>query len=724
MKTDSATLPPNDDKLQDALFATAAATATQPVSGAQRVGGEWGVVTETDHAQALPQLASCCHGGGGEEVPEPGVQEDADVWAKTWLRVAIAVVFGGQGMVFGLGLNRADPPLEPTSPVYWVLHGGLFLSALVAFALLGGPLVRNAWSTFKQRKIGVESLFLLSAIGATAASLTSTFTGYGAVYYEIVAIVLAIYTVGKMLGVRSRQRALAAAKALSEEFEYAFVDSCCGSRKRMVVADIVAGMPVLVGPGEPIAVDGVITRGEGFIVETAMTGETTPVLKRTGDTVWAGSYSVEGTFGIEVHAAKGQRRIDAVLETIVQAQLNPSQLQRRSDKLMMWFVPFVVTVSLTSFVVWYFLGPWQQALFNSMAVLLVACPCALGLATPIAVWSTLVRLSRAGLVARTGDFCDTLALSQRIVFDKTGTISTEQLEVHACHWLQPDKAELWQTLVAAAENANSHPVARALATLGGATAAAPATETQVAVLAVETVPGRGIVAQLRQDEVSYVLRIGQPELFTQAEQQPLQAASAAHTPAAAKRQVWVSVDGEAAGIVFLGESLRANVAESLAALRAEGVAVSILTGDPEPLWEQIGGVRVHAGLSPLEKEALVRGWTQAGEQVLFVGDGVNDASAMSVASASIAMSTGAELTRASATAVLVAPTLEPIVRGRRICKAMRRTLFGNMYFALIYNLVGISLAAFGVLNPVVAALLMLVSSAMVSYRAAYSASKL
>lgn len=726
----------------------------------------------------VPGLGACCH--GGEDLPQPGVQEDQDVWVRAWLKIAIAIVFGGQGMVLGLGLNRADPPLERESPVYWVLHGGLFLSAAIAFGLLGWPLVKSAWEALRQGRISVESLFLLSAMGALGASLVSTFTGYGAVYYEIVAIVLAIYSVGKLLGARSRAKALEAARALSEEFEYAYVDTCCGSRQRMAVAALAPGMAVLVGPGEPIAVDGVITRGEGFVVETAMTGETTPVLRRAGDPVWAGSYSVEGTFSIENRSGKGTRRIDAVLETITQAQLRPSQLQRRSDSLMMWFVPFVATVSISTFVVWSFLDVWQQALFNSMAVLLVACPCALGLATPIAIWSALIKLSRAGLVARTGDFCDTLALSRRIVFDKTGTISTEQLQVHSCHWTQPDNAHTWARWVAAAEQANSHPVARALATLGqdagappaafsaDASAAFPAAVSTtdntamqgaeiatapVEVLSVETVAGRGIIARLRCAQVQaeqaesgampmhpasaqedngharqayseHTLHIGQPQLFGEALRSQLAAASAAHTPAEAKRQVWIAVDGQAAGIVFLGEALRENVAASLAALREDGVAVEILTGDPEPLWEQIGGVKVHAGLSPLEKEKLVRDWQEAGEQVIFVGDGVNDASAMSVATASIAMSAGAELTRASSTAVLIAPTLEPIIRGRRICKAMRRTLRGNMYFALIYNLIGISLAAFGVLNPVVAALLMLVSSMMVSYRAAYSARKL
>lgn len=725
----------------------------------------------------MPQLGACCHGGDADsdtdsEANQPGVQEDQEVWAKTWLRVGIAAVFGGQGMVLGLGLNRADPKLEPDSPVYWVLHGGLLLSALVAFGLLGGPLVKNAFLALRERRVSVESLFLLSAIGALAASLVSTFTGYGSVYYEIVAIVLAIYTVGKLLGARSRARALAAAKALGDEFEYAYVDTCCGSRRKMAVADLVPGMSVLVGPGEPVAVDGVITRGEGFVVETAMTGETEPVLRRAGDPIWAGSYSVEGTFAIDSLAVKGARRIDAVLETIVQAQLKPSQLQRRSDKLMMYFVPFVACVSITTFVVWSLLVPWQQALFNSMAVLLVACPCALGLATPIAVWSALIKLSRVGLVARSGDFCDTLALSRRIVFDKTGTISTERLEVHSCHWLEPQRAEEWLPLIRAAEQASTHPVARALAglgldgaeagadalmnanagpgtaagvtvgTAGGVMSSADTTDVSAAVadsaiadfaadsaaalsvLGVETVPGKGIVARLEQGGRERTVAIGQPQLFEGEVRTQLQAAAAAHTPGQAKRQVWVSIDGQAAGIVFLSEALRANVAESLAQLRGEGVAVEILTGDPEPLWEQVGGVKVHAGLSPLEKEQLVRQWCAAGEQVVFVGDGVNDASAMSIATASIAMSGGAELTRASATAVLVAPTLEPIVRGRKICQAMRRTLYGNMYFALVYNLIGISLAAFGVLNPVVAALLMLVSSFMVSYRAAYSARKL
>lgn len=703
------------------------------------LGGSGSIGQESNPASAaVPGIGACCH--GGDDLPQPGVQEDANVWAKAWLKIAIAIVFGGQGMVLGLGLNRAEPRLQPDTPVYWVLHGGLFLSAAIAFALLGWPLVKNAFGALRQGRISVESLFLISAMGALGASLLSTFTGYGAVYYEIVAIVLAIYSVGKLLGARSRAKALEAARALSDEFEYAYVDTCCGSRQKMAVAQLAPGMAVLVGPGEPIAVDGVVTRGEGFVVETAMTGETTPVLRREGDSVWAGSYSVEGTFTIENRAPKGSRRIDAVLETITQAQLHPSQLQRRSDSLMMWFVPFVVTVSISSFVLWSFLGPWQQALFNSMAVLLVACPCALGLATPIAIWNALIRLSRVGLVARTGDFCDTLALGERIVFDKTGTISTEQLQVHSCHWIQPQKASLWANLVAAAERANSHPVARALATLGDPAATdipqgvnpdlaespniASVAPEQIEVRSVQTVPGRGIIATLSRQGREHVLRIGQQQLFEGELHAQLSAASASYTPAQAKRQVWVSVDGEAAGIVFLGEALRANVAESLASLRTEGVAVEILTGDPEPLWEQIGGVKVHAGLTPLQKEALVRDWVAAGERVIFVGDGVNDASAMAIATASIAMSGGAELTRASSTAVLVAPTLEPITRGRKICQIMRSTLRGNMYFALVYNLIGISLAASGLLNPVVAALLMLVSSMMVSYRATRTPRKL
>lgn len=653
-----------------------------------------------------PPAAACCHTESG-----PGVGADERAWTLAWVKVGVAAVMAGQGMIFGLGLNTADEPLTRGQPIYWVLHGGLLVSALLVFALLGPPLCRNAWAAWRAGKITVESLFLLSALGALGASLTSTLTGQGSVYYEVVAIVLAIYTVGKTLGARTRERALEAARDLREEFDFAYLETCCGQRRRVPVVELAMDSAVSVAPGEPVPVDGVIRRGTGEVVETAMTGELAPVRRQPGDRLWAGSYSVDGTFVLEPRALTGERRIDAVLDAVEQARLKPSELQEQADQLMAWFVPAVVGVALVTFAVWCLLGPWTVALFNAMAVLLVACPCALGLATPIAVWSLLLRLSRLGVVARAGDFGDQLARADRMVFDKTGTLSFETLCVENIA-VEPAFASTGDSLLAAVravESLSPHPIARALAMLETSAEAEP--------LAITQHPGLGVEALVRlPDGHEATLRIGAREFIEQAVGGGLAVCEQTRL-----REVLVALDGQLAATFRLSEALRPDLEDALGDLRAQGVAVSILTGDPEPTWPSLADIPVEGGLSPEDKLARVEAWQEKGERVVFVGDGLNDAAALSRADASVAMGQGADLSRATATAVLMGESLSPLPRALALSRKVRHAVRGNLFFAGAYNFLGMGLAAGGVLHPVVAALLMLVSSVGVSIRAARSA---
>jgi len=661
---------------------------------------DWGVENSAPNP-------SCCHGDSG-----PGIAADENAWTTAWLKVGVAAVMAGQGMIFGLGLNTAEPPLTREQPIYWVLHGGLLISALVVLALLGPPLLRNAWRAWRERRVTVEALFVISALGALGASLTATITGQGSVYYEVVAIVLAIYTVGKTLGARSRSRALEAVQDLREAFDFAYLETCCGQRRRVPVDELALDSPVSVAPGEAIPVDGVIRRGVGEVSETAITGELTPERRQAGDRVWAGSYSVDGTFSIEPRALRGQRRIDAVLEAVEQARLKPSDLQVQADGLMRWFVPFVVSVAVATFIVWACLGPWTTALFNAMAVLLVACPCALGLATPIAVWSQLLHFSRVGLVARSGDFGDELARANRIIFDKTGTLSFESLRIDGVDF-SPAHAERRNEALAAiraVESLNQHPVARALERVE-----APP-EIDVEPLEVTQYPGRGVEALVRfPDQREARLRIGAREFIED------ESGAVATVTRTSKREVLASLDGEWLAAFFLREQLRPDLERDLNALRESGMKVSIMTGDPEPTLKTIAGVEVEAGLNPTDKLDRVAGFQELGERVVFVGDGVNDAAAMSRADAAIAMGQGADLSRASAEAVLMGESLAPVPRALAVARRVRRAVRGNLRFAVSYNLIGMGLAAGGVLHPVVAALLMLFSSVGVSVRAARSA---
>ena len=652
---------------------------------------------------------------------EPGVQADQRRLDLGWLRIGIGLLVVGQAMAFSLAVNLTPPD----GTAYWILHGGLILSAVGVLIFLGGDLVGSAVESLRQRRISIDLLFLVTLAGAFGGSLVSTFTRTGSVYYEVVAILIVVHTAGKMLGARSRVAALRAVDRTREHFDVCEVRRPDGSRARRTVGEIRAGEAVLVAPGAPICVDGEITAGRGYVQETSMTGEWRPVSRGPGDPVLAGTFSVDGTF--DILPAPGPRRLDAVLAAVAGARLAPSEMQRQADRLVAWFLPAVASVSVATFVFWILRAPWDRALFNAMAVLLVACPCAMGLATPVAVWGGLARLASLGLVARTGDFLDALARCDFVCLDKTGTLSTETLAVRA--W-RTEAAfagrEPWlQAAMAAAEEGLAHPVAAALfrhchllndqrhgAVTGGETIGDRPGDGRPPLLRARRIePGLGVAAMVADEAGQAVeIRVGERRLIGAAEP-PVDRRDA--------NEVFVAVGGRLAATIELTETWREGLSEAMAKLRSLGVDLEVLTGDAR--FQAVGGpdplLSVRAGLTPVEKLARVRELVAAGRCVAFVGDGVNDAAAMSAASASVAMKTGAELARASAMAVFAGGDLRFLPRAVRVARAARRSVRTNLLFAAGYNTAGMTLAAAGVLHPVAAALLMVGSSAFVLARA-------
>ena len=406
------------------------------------------------------EIGQCCH-GGFESLTHP----DSSKHENLWLKLGVALVLAGQGMVFGLGLNTADPAPEYGSITYLLLHGGLILSSLIVFLLLGPALIGETYRSIRQKRITIDALFLLSISGAFIGSLIASIAGQGSVYYEVVAILLAIYTLSKLISSRSRTKALRAVEQLREEFSWAWVLTDSGERRRVPVSLLSPiNSRISVREGEPITVDGRVVAGTGYVRETSMTGEPTPVVRRSGDSVLAGTYSVDGHFTIKPSAILGERKLDTILSTVEGAGAHSSRIQENADRLMRWFLPLVVSLSAATFIIWLALPyvVWWEALFNSMAVLLVACPCAIGLATPIAIWGGLMKLAESGLVSRTGNFIDQLAKTDLIYFDKTGTLSEDCMTLidfiaaenfeHRRTWLK--------SMVQVIENELSHPVAK------------------------------------------------------------------------------------------------------------------------------------------------------------------------------------------------------------------------------------------------------------------------
>ncbi|MFT4901458.1 MAG: Cu+-exporting ATPase [Lentimonas sp.] len=626
----------------------------------------------------------------------------------SWLRIGVAAVFAGQGMVFSLALNMTPPPFA--SVPYWVLHGGLIFSALAVLAFLGGPLLRSTFGMLCARRLSIEGLFTLSLLGAFFGSLVSSLTGTGAVFYEVVSIVIGIYTAGRMLGERSQAKLSLESERLRERYDTAQVVDAAGHVCAQAVGAVAVGARVRVDVGAPFTVDGILTSGVGYVRETALTGEPLPVVRRVGDFVRAGTWSMDGAFELRAERVGGARELDRILQTVEDAGGRPSELQTQANGLIQLFLPTVALVSVLTALYWAWAGTWTEAVFHSMAVLLVACPCALGLATPVAIWQGLYNLARMGLVSRDGALIDALARTQQLFFDKTGTLSESSMRVAervVAEGLSVGREALLAAIVAV-ESRMVHPVAQALIDAIDVRASEAIELEHWRLL-----PGQGVEARVRWQGTFYRLQVGEVDLVAASFQEQLEALSAQLLETGGKR-CYALLDGLPVAIFVLRERARDGVAAVWERLQQMGIRATVLTGDPAPQFSLPGQVGIQAGLSAQDKARIVHAAQADGVTPIFVGDGVNDAAAMAAASAAIAMGSGAALTRSAASGQLTADQVsilpDAIELARSICQRLRL----NLRYAACYNLLGMAFAAAGLLHPVAAALIMLVSSFMVT----------
>lgn len=653
-------------------------------------------------------LAPCC----GSPDSSPGNSGNA----LLWLRLGLATLVSAQTMAFGLAVNLSPP----SGSTRLIIHGILAGSVLLVFFLVGLPIVRESWRLFLHRRIGLEHLFLAGITGAFLASIHSTLSGQGSVFYEVVAILLAIYTLGSLLSQRRRQAALQSGEALRREFEFCEVLLPDGETERLPIRDVKPGMRLQVRAGEGIPVDGVIESGSAYIHETPLTGEPFPVIKREGDRVLAGSRSVDRTLVITAESIGENRRLDQLLRSIQEARETQSGLQREADRLVSWFLPVVLGISLVTFIAWTLQTNWIIGLFNALAVLVVACPCAMGLATPIGIWSALEALARRGIVAHSGDFIERLARVDTVVFDKTGTLSEEDLAVVDFLSLPGLNRPDLQASLAAVQRESNHPVARAFQCWSD-----PGNHSRL-VSEITLLPGTGISAMVSGSASSPEhLEIGNDQLLSPGDRAELQKilGVAASAPAAT-RDFYIRQNGRLVAVARLRENLRSSARACLDQLKSLGLRVEIMTGDQASGAAAVGLGEAQSGLLPEDKIRLVRNLAKAGHRVLFVGDGINDSGAMSHAHASIALASGAQLTRENAQAQLFGNNLGAIPESLLITRRVLLGIRQNMNFAVFYNLIGMGLAASGIIHPVLAALLMLFSSSLVTWRALRFAEKL
>ena len=630
------------------------------------------------------------------------------VAAKEWLKLGIAALIAGQTMVFGLGVNISPP--EGTER--WVIHALLAVSVLAVYLLAGLPLTWEAFKQLRRGRVVLEQLFLAGIAGAFFASLHATLTGHGDVYYEVVAVLLAIYTFGNLIRRRRRQAALRSAEVLRREFETCRRLTCCGKVVEVPLAEVEPGDRLVVYPGDGVPVDGVVAEGVGFVRETPLTGEPFPVVRREGDEIFAGTTVLDDRIVIEARTAGNARRLDGLLRRVAEAHERPSHIQEEADRLVSWFLPIVLVVSLLTLVFWTWSAGWVVGLFNSLAVLVVACPCAMGLATPIGIWNALNALASRGVVAGSGDFIDRMGRVDTVVFDKTGTLSEENLQLVDFADNGKYSRDTIKSWVGALQAHSRHPVARAFHEWRSGEAA-------VGVSDYKTLPGVGVEGWVKSGEApARRVRIGNERLLD--ERASSEAEALRRKLKASERQsreLFVEIDGVLAGVGVLRETLRASVDKLFFELERMGIEVHVMTGDREASLSGLDWKNARAGLLPEEKADLVRGLREAGKTVLYVGDGVNDSPALAAADAGLALASGAGLAREAARAELFGADLAAVPEAIGLCGRVLRGIRNNLLYAGVYNVAGISLASSGVLHPVVAALLMVVSSFTVTVRA-------
>lgn len=668
----------------------------------------------------------CCYGCrvlGASAVGRSMAGEDRGIDRVPWFRIGLGVAIASQAMLVGFAVNLT-PPEGSIRPL---LHAALAGSSLLVFAILGGPLLGTAWDCACRRRLTVEWLFLAGIVGAFGASVWSSLTGFGAVYYEVVAILLVFYTLGKALTAQARQRAMAEASRLRDVFDVCQRIAADGTLQSCRAAEVVVGDRIRVGAGEPIPVDGRVLSGAAFVRETPLTGEPDAVVRRERDRVLAGSWSEDGDLVIEATVPGRDRELDRLVAWVDEARqtvrsdagIGP-RLRPLVDRITAWFLPTVLVAAVTTGLVWSLRGQWREGLFHGLAVLLVACPCALGLAAPLAWWSALATLASRGVVFRSGDALERLAAVNRVVFDKTGTLSEDRQTLIDLA-VRADGLPRVQLMafLKAAQAGSTHPIARAFDRIP------ESVPSGVGVESLRTEPACGIEAVVQDEGRIRHLRVGVRHWV-------LESATGSDPVEERLRQeircepsdqlIHVAVDGRLEGIAVVRERLRDSVEEVCRHLLRLGCRLSVFTGDREAwaarVLPEALGLELVGSLTPEEKARRVAEHQAAGEVVLFVGDGVNDTPALRTAAVGMALHSGAGLATATAEVVLWGGQLSEVPRAIEFTRRVQAGVRSNLLFAATYNLLGMTLAATGRIGPISAALLMVGSSTIVVLRAA------
>ncbi len=610
--------------------------------------------------------------------------------------------------------------LLPADAMPWVQ---LVLTAPVV--LWGGwPFFERGYRSLRSWNL---NMFTLIAMGTGVAFGYSVFAtwlpewlpesvrpgGRVALYYEAAAVITTLVLMGQVLELRARSATSGAIRALlglaPKTARRLELD---GSEQDVELSEVVAGDRLRVRPGEKVPVDGEVIEGGSFVDESMVTGEAVPVEKTSGSQVTGGTVNTSGGFVMRAERVGNETLLAQIVRMVGEAQRSRAPIQRLADLVSSWFVPAVVVIAVLTSIVWGFWGPAPQfanALVNAVAVLIIACPCALGLATPVSIMVGTGRGAREGVLIKDAEALETLEKIDTLVLDKTGTLTEGKPRLVAVVAAGGRETELL-SVAAALEQGSEHPLARAI--VDGAA------ERGVVAAAVEgfrSLTGKGVAATVDGEDAA----LGNARLMDElgVDVPPDVASSADELRQLGQTAIYVAAAGRLLGVLGIADPVKEGAVETLRELRNAGLRIVMLTGDTRAtanaVAKQLEIDEVEADVLPDQKSAIVARLQKAGAMVAMAGDGVNDAPALARANVGIAMGTGTDIAMESAGVTLVKGDLRGLLRARRLSQEVMKNIRQNLFFAFIYNVVGVPIAA-GVLYPVLGLLLspMLASAAM------------
>ncbi len=586
------------------------------------------------------------------------------------------------------------------------------------------PFFKRGWASVINRKpnmwtlimLGTGAAYLFSVTGLLAPGIypegLRAMDGRPPVYFEAAAVILILVLVGQVMELTARDRTGDAIRALMNLAPKTARRVTEDGDEDVPLDDVKSGDVLRVRPGESVPVDGVVTEGRSSIDESMLTGEPVPVEKTKGDDVTGGTLNKTGSFTMEAKAVGSDTVLSQIVNMVAQAQRSRAPIQALADRVAGYFVPAVVGVSILAFVVWLLIGPSPSLAFAVVAaisVLIIACPCALGLATPMSIMVATGRGAQAGVLIRDAEALERFAAVDVLIVDKTGTLTEGKPSLTDVVALGDDDEAHVLAFAAALERGSEHPLAEAIVAGAKERGAKDLTADDF-----EAVTGKGVRGTVDGTAVALgnLALMDDLGLDTGDASERLEALQAE-----GKTAMLLSIDGTLAGIVAVADRIKKTTPAAIKALRQEGLKIVMATGDSrrtaDAVARELGIDEVRAEVSPEDKGTLVTEYQEQGLKVAMAGDGVNDAPALAAADVGIAMGTGADVAMESAGITLVKGDLNGIVRARRLAHATMRNIRQNLFFAFIYNAAGVPVAA-GILYPFLGVLLspMIAAAAM------------